>query len=279
MMSILISVEDTAATISMPPIFDRLGLADIEHLTFSREVLRPTNRRTQAVEKLRSAIINGVFVPGQRLSDAKLSQEAGVSRSSVREAKRFIELERLVTTVGNRTFVKSVSETEAKTIFHLLGIVFGQAMTMICERMSPRARRILYAIHESLETWAPKRGSNDAVLLFRAYYSMLLDLCRDTVLRELGENLLLRTGYLRGKVLANEDLVRASLTELSAVLSNILDRNPVGAKNAMLRHFLNQESFVCDVILVNRKQAAPIPRGRSARNDRSTSSLLPKQQS
>lgn len=158
-MSVVISVEDVAATISMPLIFDRLGLADIEQLTFSREVLRPTNRRTQAVEKLRSAIINGVFVPGQRLSDAKLSQEAGVSRSSVREAKRFIELERLVTTVGNRTFVKILSHRETKTIFHFLRIVFGQAMIMICERMNPRARRILYSIHESLETWAPKLES------------------------------------------------------------------------------------------------------------------------
>lgn len=74
-------------------------------------------RRDQVVETLRSAIISGVYEPGQRLIEASLSKELGTSRGPVREALRQLEHEGLVTSFPYRgAEVLGVSDEEVQEV-------------------------------------------------------------------------------------------------------------------------------------------------------------------
>lgn len=64
-------------------------------------------RMLDAYEKIRMAILGGVFRPGSRLSQVKISAELGLSRTPVREALRLIEKEGLVTSERGRQVVIS----------------------------------------------------------------------------------------------------------------------------------------------------------------------------
>src|ERR1700752_4395376 len=63
-----------------------------DQLKRALSVSRPAGTlRTQAVGKLRQAIIDGHFAPGVRLTERELCELLGVSRTLVREALRQLE--------------------------------------------------------------------------------------------------------------------------------------------------------------------------------------------
>ena len=73
----------------------------------------PAPRVQQVIEVLRTAIISGRFEPGERLIEARLSQELGTSRGPVREALRQLENEGLVMSFHYRgAIVLGVSDEE-----------------------------------------------------------------------------------------------------------------------------------------------------------------------
>lgn len=60
-----------------------------------------------AYERIRSAILEGVLPPGTRLSQVKIADQLGLSRTPVREALRLIEKEGLITSERGRQIVIS----------------------------------------------------------------------------------------------------------------------------------------------------------------------------
>ena len=63
------------------------------------ELVRPESLRHHIENVLRQAIMSGRFAPGARLVERELCESLGVSRTSVREALRSLEAEKLVRTV------------------------------------------------------------------------------------------------------------------------------------------------------------------------------------
>jgi DNA-binding transcriptional regulator YhcF (GntR family) len=90
-----------------------------EQLKQTLSVLRPVGSlRTQAVDKLRQAIIDGHFAPGTRLTERELCGLLGVSRTLVREALRQLEAEGWVENVPYRgPIVATISADEARQLY------------------------------------------------------------------------------------------------------------------------------------------------------------------
>src|SRR3546814_11073688 len=65
--------------------------------------VEPVTVQAQTFRKLREAILNGVFKPGERLTEAKLCARMGVSRTSIREGLRRLEGERLITILPTKS--------------------------------------------------------------------------------------------------------------------------------------------------------------------------------
>ena len=55
-----------------------------------------------SVSRLRSAIMQGELHPGQKLVEADLCRQMGISRASLREVLRILETERLIEIIPNR---------------------------------------------------------------------------------------------------------------------------------------------------------------------------------
>jgi DNA-binding GntR family transcriptional regulator len=76
-------------------------------------LLAPASMRQRATDVLRAAIISGRLVPGDRLKEAELSEQLGISRAPVREALRQLEHEGLVVSLPYRaTEVLGISQEE-----------------------------------------------------------------------------------------------------------------------------------------------------------------------
>ena len=79
-----------------------------------------TTRMMDAYESIRSAILRGVFQPGARLSQVKIAEHLGLSRTPVREALRLIEKEGLVASErGRQVVISPTSMTDLDELYAL----------------------------------------------------------------------------------------------------------------------------------------------------------------
>src|SRR5262245_62895943 len=107
----------------------------------------------QAVLKLRAAILNGVFKPGERLLEQNLCEWMGVSRTSVREALRRLEAEKLITIVPNRgPSVSEIGWVEAQQIYDVRAVLEAEAAALFARRATAPQLRALASAMAEFET-------------------------------------------------------------------------------------------------------------------------------
>ena len=84
--------------------------------------------RNRIFNHIQSDILNGAYEPGESLTETRLSEELGVSRTPVREALRQLELEGLVQSIPNKgVFVKGVSAQDINDIYTIRMLIEGLA--------------------------------------------------------------------------------------------------------------------------------------------------------
>jgi len=91
---------------------------DIKDTQFN--TIEPQNLRAQIDERIRAAILRGVFNPGERIVESVIASQMGVSRAPVREVLSALEREGLVVNVPRRgNFVISFTEKDIDEIYSL----------------------------------------------------------------------------------------------------------------------------------------------------------------
>ena len=123
--------------------------------------IEPQTVQTQTANKLRDAILSGYFLPGQRLVEADLCEMMHVSRTSMREALRRLEAEKLITIVPNRgPSVAEITWEEAREIYDVRALLEGEAAALLAERSTAEERR---EMQQALAAFAEADEANDAI--------------------------------------------------------------------------------------------------------------------
>ena len=89
--------------------------------------------------KLREAIFKGIFKPGEKLVEANLCEQIGVSRGSLREALRQLAAEKLIDIIPNRgPFVAELRVDEARQLYHVRALLGDRIAEFTAERAALR---------------------------------------------------------------------------------------------------------------------------------------------
>jgi DNA-binding GntR family transcriptional regulator len=95
-----------------------------EQLAGDREALSSGSRAERTADVLRERIIEGLFRPGERLSEEELSAALNVSRNTLREAFRQLGQEGvLVHEFGRGVFVRTLSTEDVRDIYAMRRIL------------------------------------------------------------------------------------------------------------------------------------------------------------
>ncbi|MDR3593291.1 GntR family transcriptional regulator [Clostridium sp.] len=109
----------------MEPLFEKIEITDLRPI---REVV---------LERLRKAIMNGSFQPGDRLVETSIADKMGVSRTPVREAFRQLEIEGLAENIPRKgTIVKGISKRDILEIYEIREVLEGLAFRLACSSIS-----------------------------------------------------------------------------------------------------------------------------------------------
>lgn len=121
----------------------------------------PLGNTELAYEQVRQAIVEGVFQPGQRLIEHRVSEEFGLSRTPIREAFRRLEAEGLLVTERHRgARVRDVSATDIHDIYELRATLEGLVASRAAERITPE---LLAIINGAADEFAASIPATDAV--------------------------------------------------------------------------------------------------------------------
>jgi GntR family transcriptional regulator of vanillate catabolism len=107
---------------------------------------------TRAVLRLRELILRGEFAPGERMSELRLVERLGVSRTPVRLALAALEHEGLVRELKSRGYVvREFSESDISDAIELRGVLEGTAARLAAERgATPAALASLREISDTI---------------------------------------------------------------------------------------------------------------------------------
>lgn len=123
--------------------------------------LRRNTLRMQAIDALRRAITTGELPPGSHLSEIQMSNRLQISRGTLREAMRTLQIEGLLTEgTRGRLLVRLMGEQELRDLFRVRAALEALAARTLAE--SPRRKEVVEhlrdavvrmstAEHESLE--------------------------------------------------------------------------------------------------------------------------------
>lgn len=227
--------------------------------------LRETLRQKTLV-KLREAIVSGKFRPDDRLVERDICAKTGVSRSSVREALRYLESEGLVESRGRKgMFVVNLSAAEAMEIYELRKAVEAEAATHFTERASDEEIRNLAATFQSIRAAA----RDDADRYWRQtdlLFDLLMRGARNGVAYELMKSLRTRIRYLRSTTtrFATPDYRNGTVAHLEAI-TEALSRRSAAEAAARVRTFVDRSARFAAECLAHRDETATAGRPRRRR--------------
>jgi len=154
--------------------------------------------RELTTRKLREAILNLRFQPGEHLVERTLCDQTGVSRSCLREALRHLESEGLVERLGGRgLFVASITPDEARQIYEVRAALEPEIGRLFAERAGPDDIAALFAVLDRVEAAIATADMAEYVQGLDAFYQTLCAGSDNAVAQRILSTLHARITYLR----------------------------------------------------------------------------------
>lgn len=193
--------------------------------------------RAQIVANLRAAIMGGQLRPGERLVETTLSEALQVSRTSLREALRQLEAERLVTITPFRgPTVALMTPSDAEQIYEVRALLEGHAAELFAKRAEPEQ---LTAMKQALSGFKAAVAAGDAdarIATTDEFFDVMLQGCGNRVVSEVLGGLHARVNLLRARSMSTPERARESLKEMQAMLAAFKARDAAEAARAARLH-------------------------------------------
>ncbi|MDW3225081.1 MAG: GntR family transcriptional regulator [Paracoccaceae bacterium] len=197
----------------------------------------PQTLRDIVQDRMRTAIIEGHFAPGERLVERPLCEQLGVSRTVIRETIRFLEAEGLVEIIPNRgPIVAKLDWQQARQIYDIRRQLEGSAVAACAQNHDEVfADRLTSALH-GIETTLDDVTWRDLLQATTHFYEVIFDQAGHDVAWEIVQRLNGRISRLRALTLAAKERQRPGFAHMTAIHDATLNQGPKAARRAVDAH-------------------------------------------
>jgi GntR family transcriptional regulator, trigonelline degradation regulator len=197
----------------------------------------PPTLREMALVRLRGAILDFHFKPGERLVEREVCSQLGVSRSVVREVIRHLESEGLVHTVPHQgPIVARLDAETAVQIYELRDLLEGAAAEAAASKATPQdIARMEQALSAIDKAYARKdhRGVLSATTTF---YEVMFGCAGKTVAWEVVQRLNGRISWLRAMTISSRGRSKSGPSQMRKMLKAIRASDGKAAAAACREH-------------------------------------------
>ncbi|MEA3423169.1 MAG: GntR family transcriptional regulator [Bacillota bacterium] len=192
---------------------------------------------TLIFEKIREDILNDVYKNDEKIIEAKVAEEMGVSRTPVREAIKQLELDGLVENIPNRgVIVKGVTAQDVEDIYTMRLAIEGIAAKWSVERMSEDSLRDLKDVYELMEFYTVKKDIEKIFELNTRFHEVIYKASSSRYLEHVLTDFQQFIKSTRKSSLASEGRVEEALKEHKQILDAFLAKDIKAATDALIYH-------------------------------------------
>lgn len=207
-----------------------------ENLAALRIESPPATLREIALERMRRAIVSGLFEPGDRLVERTLCDQLGVSRSVIREVIRHLEAEGLVVMAKQGPVVAGIDWGDARQIYEIRAALESTAVAD-CARLADagvkaRLRRALDELDRTSKQNSPP-GILDATTEF---YKIIFETSGHSIAWDIVSRLNGRISRLRVMTLSTAHRTTSGPAQIRQIFAAIEHNDPKAAAEACRAH-------------------------------------------
>ena len=145
----------------------------IEHKTISLA--------DQVFDKIETDILSGIYTRGEILTETKLSNELGVSRTPIREALRKLEHEHLIRESGKGSVVIGISEADLEDIFLIRDKIESIVAKMAAENRTEEQLEKLKEVVELQEFYLEKQDADRLKIMDNQFHETVYKMSGSTI--------------------------------------------------------------------------------------------------
>lgn len=196
----------------------------------------PTTLREIALDRMRRAIISGLFEPGARLVERPLCEQLGVSRSVIREVIRHLEAEGLVEMLKQGPIVARLEWDDARQIYDIRAELESRAVAD-CARVADdgvkaRLKKTLEELDRVSALNSPPRVLNATI----AFYEIIFETSGHNIAWEIVSRLNSRISRLRVMTLSTTNRTTSGPAQIRKIFAAIERNDPEAAAVACRTH-------------------------------------------
>lgn len=203
----------------------------------------------QIFEQLERDILSGKYARGELLTELRLSEELGVSRTPIREAIRRLEQEHILEEAGRGVTVVGISRQDMLDMYEIRIRIEGLAAEWAAARISDEE---LSQIRETLELqryYTEKGGSHSDQIknLDSQFHELVYRACGSRALTDTLIGLHKKMTKFRMASVSKQSRALQSVEEHEAILAALSARDAEAAGEAMTAHVVNARDRMRDM--------------------------------
>lgn len=207
---------------------------------------KTTSLADQVFERLENDIIQGVYPKGEILTELRLAEQLGVSRTPIREALRRLEQERLIEDAGKGSKVLGITEEDLVDIMDIRQRIEGLASYYAAQNITEEGRAELNHIVDLQEFYLTKQDAEHLRQVDDAFHDTICRLsCRAVIMDTL---MPLHRKTRRYRKLSLQDPERTGHTnhEHRAIANAILAGDGTLAMELTAKHIANAKEHMIE---------------------------------
>ena len=198
----------------------------------------------QVFERLENDIIQGVYPKGEILTELKLVEQLGVSRTPIRDALRRLEQERLIADAGKGSVVLGITEDDLLDIMNIRERIEGLAAYYATINMTDEGRKELAHIVDLQEFYFNKGDLEHLRQVDDNFHDAICRLSRRTVIYDTLIPLLRKTRRYRRISIQDENRVTKTMREHREMYKAIMSGDAKLAMELTTKHIENAKEHM-----------------------------------
>lgn len=212
---------------------------------------RTASLADQVFDKLEDDIVYGIYKRGEILTELKLAENLGVSRTPIREALRRLEQERLIEDTGKGSVVLGITKEDLMDIMDIRQSIEGLAAFYATINITQEGKDELSHLMDLQEFYHAK---NDVARLQAADDEFHMAICRLSNRNVINDTLLplhRKTRLYRKIAMEDQNRSPKTIREHRQIYEAIVSGNGALAKDLMSHHIENAKIHMMGCVNIN----------------------------